>query len=472
MDINADWLDDKIVSSQHPHNAQLQNGLRVVVLHQPERVQSVLRFFVACGSRFETPHNAGISHLLEHMLFQGNRQHASSALLEEGFERAGVFAPEAMTGVEESEYRLSCHAQALPQAIEKLAALLREPLLLPQQVMREQAIVLEELLDAYNAKGYVIDADQLLLRFIWQEHPLGYPVGGSPQTVQKLNADMLRQWHAHHYQPWRCVVGVAGPTTPKGVLTQIEAHFGDWQNHPSTLAPSPPGASPISPMVSSPKALASRQFGPCLCWQKDTNSQLSLLLRFLGPGYCHASLKPIEMLLDILDGGIGSRLQRILREEKTHLYYVSADYISHWDVGYLDIQLSFHPKHLKTTVNQVLDILEDLRNNLPSKDECDIARRRCIMQLWHGMDSAFAQLERYAWPLLYSKVHSENEESEQFRRVTPMNVRSAAQSLLYGRNAYVALTGPVTVPALKWLSQTLSTWASLPCKVAQGEKVL
>ena len=502
---HASWLDGSIASPRAPHYTQFANGMRVVVLQQPQRIQSMLRFFVACGSRFEPANQAGISHLLEHMLFQGNSQYATSTLLEEGFEQAGVFTPEAMTGIEESEYRLSCHAKALPHAIQNLAVLLRKPLFLPQQVCRERAIVIEELLDAYNTKGYVIDAEQLLMRCIWQGHPLGQPVGGYPGIVQNITPSQLQQWHTHYYQPQRCVVGVAGPHPPEEVVTHLQAHFGNWENqsvrHPvKTTQPienwenqsvrrpvntTPPignwenqslrrpvnTTQPTLLAQSAKPAPPSVRSAPCLCWQEEPHSQLSLLLRFLGPGYSQEkALKPIEMLVDILDGGIGARLQRMLREEKHHLYYVGADYTALWDVGYLDVQLSFHPKHLTTTVEDVLGVLEDLYQRAPSKKEVETARKRCLMQLWQGVDSVFAQIERYAWPLLYGQVCSEDTESAQFREIEQAQVAGAARGLLHGKNVYAALTGPVVPSALEWLGGRLTTWAEHPCVVMQGEK--
>ena len=121
----------------------LQNGIRVMTEHMPSVRSVAIGVWVNAGSVFESEANAGISHLIEHMLFKGTETRSASDIAAEA-DAIGANL-NAFTAKE-----CTCfHIKALDEDIEKAVGLLSDIVLRstldPEQMDRERGVVLEEI---------------------------------------------------------------------------------------------------------------------------------------------------------------------------------------------------------------------------------------------------------------------------------------------------------------------------------------
>jgi len=409
---------------------RLSNGLTAVVVDRPASHQVLVSLMVRAGSRYESEAESGISHFLEHVLFRGDTAAPDSHALTLAFEQVGGM-PNAITGVEATEFYLIAHPERLDQALEQLARFIREPVF--ADVEKERQIILDEILYDYNDRGELIDLATLSAQLLWPGHPLSHAVPGTPESVSRLAEADLRAHHRRCYLPGNCILALVGNVRAEQGLAHVQRHFGDWATGPATLlrrAPALDEAPRSSP-------------GPALKTVADADNQFHVQLSFPGPGYNAPEDLALGLLSRLLDDGPSSQLQRVVREERALVYGINGGYSAYCDAGHFDIAASVKAERLEELLDCVLGVLAGFRKNGPTAAELERARQRHRFDLEFGRDSLGAWAERYAWPLLYSTVRDERTELEALERITAGELRALANRLFAPERLHLALVGPL-----------------------------
>jgi predicted Zn-dependent peptidase len=173
-----------------------------------ERVPSVrsvaLGIWIGTGSALERDSEAGISHLLEHMLFRGSDRYASEEI-DQIFDAMGA---EINAGTDKEATSLYTRAldRHLPRAFDVMSDMVFRPRL--GELDAERQVVLEEIaMYEDDPQERVFD---LLGEAIFGSHPLGRAVIGNAEVIGAATRDRLAAFHREHYQPERIVIAAAG----------------------------------------------------------------------------------------------------------------------------------------------------------------------------------------------------------------------------------------------------------------------
>ena len=121
----------------------LKSGINVVTDAMPHLETASLGVWVASGSRDERRDEHGISHLLEHMAFKGTRRRTARQIAEE-IEAVGGDL-NAATGAESTAYYARVLKADVPLALDVLADILSEPAFDPEELLREQNVIVQEI---------------------------------------------------------------------------------------------------------------------------------------------------------------------------------------------------------------------------------------------------------------------------------------------------------------------------------------
>src|SRR5438309_1131780 len=168
-------------------------------------VRSVsLGFWIGTGSRAETESEAGLSHLLEHLLFKGSEKYGSLEI-DQIFDGMGAEL-NAGTGKETTSVYARVIDQHVPEAFDVMADMVFRPAL--NDVDSERAVILEEIaMYEDDPQEKVFD---VLGEAVFGEHALGRAIIGRAQVIADTPADEIARFHAGRYTPANIVIAAAG----------------------------------------------------------------------------------------------------------------------------------------------------------------------------------------------------------------------------------------------------------------------
>jgi len=422
----------------------LENGLRVISVPMPHHHSAEVLVYIGVGSRYETPHKAGVSHFLEHMLFKGTRDYPTGLILERAFEAIGGSA-NAATDSETTCFHSRIHPDHIDEGVALFASMLQRPLF--REMEMERRVILEEAMGDLNESGRQINSDNIIANLLYPDHPLGQPTVGTRPAIARLTNKQLQKHHATYYTPPNTVLTVAGPVRHQDVVKAARRHFGLWEGSP---APAPKAWTDFSG-TDRP-----------LRWVRDAGSQISLQLAFLLPGRDSAHAVNLRVLRRLLGWGGMSRLMLRLREELGLTYAVDAALGLYADTGTLAIDLSVSPDNLVQATAAILELLAELHTQDVPAPELEHVLHCYRCDLDYSRDQVDEMALRYAWGELTGCRRTIADDLAGLDSVTAPGLRQTARALLTPLNLRGAVVGPYRSRDRKTVEALIAQWQPVP----------
>ena len=167
---------------------RLPTGLVVVTDAMPHLQTASLGVWVRCGSRDEQADEHGISHLLEHMAFKGTSRRTARQIAEE-IEAVGGDL-NAATSVETTAYYARVLRDDVPLALDVLSDILGDPTFDPQELVREQNVIIQEIGAAEDTPDDIVF--DYLQATAFPQQAVGRSILGTPATVRSFDGARLR----------------------------------------------------------------------------------------------------------------------------------------------------------------------------------------------------------------------------------------------------------------------------------------
>ena len=317
--------------SAAPHERSvLPNGLRVVSQAMPHARSVSVALFVGVGSRHEAATEAGLSHMVEHLVFKGTRGYPEPGALSEAIEACGGTV-NASTDRELTVYSARVPRSRADRAFEVVAELALRPLLRPADLVAEKPVVVDEIRAYVDSPSDHVFAlfDQLL----FGDHPLGREIAGTPQSVRRTtHADVERHWQ-RWYVPQHMVLAVAGAIDHAAVRRAARGWFDRSTPAHKPVRSDGIGAAPApGPSPAGAVQVAFRRL-----------SQGNLCLGMPGVSRTHPDRWALDLLTAVLGDGMSSRLFVELRERRSLAYDIGTFAASYADCGTVGIHAGFDP---------------------------------------------------------------------------------------------------------------------------------
>jgi predicted Zn-dependent peptidase len=374
--VDTVYLDHGLVRTTLP------NGLVVLSENLTGIRSAAVGLFVRTASAHERREQMGISHLLEHMVFKGTERRTAKELAMELEVRGGSL--DAFTGRDYTSYQAHALDADLPLAVEILTDLVRRPLLRDSDLGPERQVILEEI------NGVADTPDDLVFELhaaaLWPDHPYGFSILGTPDTLAKLSADDLRCLHATGYYRGNCVISAAGNVSHEQLLTVLERE--GWFEGSARENPRPP----VRP---TPGVRGSSG------WENRDTAQTHIVF-----GTDTFSLRdprrfPLAILTNVFGGGMSSRLFQRVREELGLAYAVFAFKHFYQSSGLLGVYVGTQT----TAANQAVEAIRAeyaglAREGLPP-DELAHGKQQLKGQIMLSLESPVARMGRLAGFTLY-----------------------------------------------------------------------
>ncbi len=377
--MRTEQLDAGVVRSVAP------NGLIVLSERLPAVRSAALGVWVRTASVHEAPTHMGASHLLEHMVFKGTERRSAQQLALALEERGGSL--DAYTSRDSTSFQAHVLDADLPLAVDVITDLVRRPLLRQADLDLERNVILEEIAGVEDSPDDLVF--ELHSAALWPDHPYGYSILGTPDTVGSLSAGDLRTLHDRAYYPGNCIIAAAGAVEHDVLLEALarEGWFEGTYREPMEKVQAPPAV----------RGLDRRHV-------RDT-SQAHLVLgtdTFPAPDQRRYAL---SLVVNHLGDGMSSRLFQKVREELGLAYAVFAYRHFYQGTGQLGV-------YVGTQAQSEGKALEAIRTELAAVSaagltdaEVTTARRQLQGQIVLSQESPVARMGRLAGHALSSEPY-------------------------------------------------------------------
>lgn len=402
----------------------LANGLRVITIPKKDDLATTFLVLVEAGSKYEAKPQSGISHFLEHMCFKGTKQRPSAMHIAAELDGLGA-EYNAFTSQEYTGYFAKVEAHKIDVALDIVSDLYLNPLFDAKEIAKEKGVVVEEL-NMYEDQPMKKINDHFM-ELLYGDQPAGWDVGGTKEVVRSLSKAGLEEYRAAHYLPQATVVVVAGAFDEVEMIAKIEAAFKDMPQ--GTKA----GKLAVTEAQDAPKAI----FIP----KKVDQTHIMVGCRaFSGLDDRRFAL---EVLSDILGGGMSSRLFQKVREELAAGYYVRASADLFTDHGFLAVNAGVDRERTKEVITAILGEMKRLVDEPVPEPELQRAKNHLVGRIILGLEASdelasfYGVQEIGGEPLL-----SPSELVSRIGEVTPEAMQAVAREIFTDDRLNLAVIGP------------------------------
>ncbi len=369
--------------------SRLPNGVRVVTESMPFVKTASLGVWIEAGSRHEGPGQEGMAHLWEHMAFKGTTSRDALAIAKE-LDILGGLA-NAFTSREATCFHIRVMDAHLPRAFAVLADIALHPLLDPDELRREQGVIVQEISMVEETPEDKVHED--FWAAAWDDPALAHAITGTPASVMAATPTALRAWRGARYRPEAMVIVAAGAVAHEELLELAQAAFGSL---PGVAGPGP--------------VRAGRYVPPRLAVRRESEQQ-HVILAYPSVGNKSPERFAHTLLATLLGGNMSSRLFQEVREKRGLAYSIYAGVSGLADAGVLEIQAAVDPERTRELIDVVRAELAAVAGGAVGREELDHTREHLKGLLYLGAESTENRMMRLARNILLFDRHIPLEET-------------------------------------------------------------
>ena len=398
---------------------RLPSGLAVVTDSMTHLQTASLGVWVGAGSRDERSDEHGISHLLEHMAFKGTKRRTARQIAEE-IEAVGGDL-NAATSHESTAFYARVLKADVPLALDVLSDILSEPAFDPEELQREQNVIVQEIGASEDAPDDLVF--DKLQETAFPDQPVGRSILGTRETVRSFDRRRLAAYLTRNYRAPDMVVAAAGAVDHKAVVAEVERRFAKFAG-PAGPAPEP-----------------ARYVGGSMIEARDLE-QVHITLAMHGVPQRDPTLFSLQVFTSVLGGGMSSRLFQEVREIRGLCYSIYSFHAPYSDTGmfglYAGTDATDVPELMRVVVGEITNAAETI-------NEAEVERAKVQMKagLLMALESSGARAEQlarqmFAWgrPIPLEEIVARVE------AVTVESARAAGRALIGRGRPTVAALGP------------------------------
>ncbi|MFQ5441832.1 MAG: M16 family metallopeptidase [Thermodesulfobacteriota bacterium] len=340
----------------------LPDGMTVLIKEVHSAPVVALQMWVKVGSADETPEKAGISHVFEHMLFKGTEKRKVGEIARVIESLGGDI--NAYTSFDNTVYHLVVPSKHFPTGLEILGDAVMHSSFDPTELKKELEVILEEI--RMNEDRPVRRLYKSIFSESYSTHPYKRPVIGSMKTVRSFTRRDILEVFKTWYIPGNMTLVIVGDVKAAEAFKEAKRLFADFKG----------GVDPHKPRPQEPAQTA----------MKAVKESMDVLETHLGLALHIPELKDrdtyaLDVLSDILAGGVSSRLYKALKIEDQIVHNVSAYGMSLKDPGLFFISAALDAKNVKKAVEEIIFQIKKLGADGPDPDEMQRAKT--------GLESSF-----------------------------------------------------------------------------------
>ena len=369
FDVKAATADNSTVITYPPSTAKkwvLPDGLTLIVKEDRSAPVASVQAWCATGSIYEDDKlGAGLSHILEHMLFKGTKTQKASEIAQKIQDVGGYI--NAYTSFDRTVFWIDVPKDGVESALNILSDAMMNSTLPPEEYNKEQEVIRREFAMGYDDPDRM--ASLLMFATAYQKHPYRLPVIGEMEIYNQLTQDQVMQYYKSRYVPNNLTFIVVGDVDAEKIHQQITDFFKAYPEKslkPVFVPEEPP------------------QLG-----RRESNIEFSTELSHLSlawhiPELTNPDVPALDLLSTILGEGRSSRLYRRVREQAGLAFGISAFSYTPGDPGLLGVDATVDPTKRADAEKLILQIVDEIKQAGITADELTKAKK---MTLGHHLDA-------------------------------------------------------------------------------------
>ena len=408
----------------------MKNGLTIIIEEDRSAPVASVQAWCGTGSIHEGRWmGAGLSHILEHMLFKGTQRRKAGDIAREIQDRGGYI--NAYTSFDRTVYWIDVPAEGVSEAIDILADAMRNSTLPEDEYGKEQEVIRREFAMGFDDPRR--QSSQLMLRTVFSESPFRDPVIGYLDVYNRLTRDDVMAYYKARYAPNNLTFVVVGDVDAGKVREQIEAAFKDEPRRP---------LEPLT-MPAEPAQVGRRDA------HEDFATELSRTsLAWRIPGLTHPDTPALDLLGGVLGSGRSSLLNEDLREKKHLVHSIDAGMFSLQTDGVFVVQAVCDPAKRPAVEAESLALLDRVKKNGVSQEDLDKARRSMLADQLSGLATMRGKASDLGsnW-LLTRNTNFSKDYLDAISRVTTGDLQRVARQYLRAETLNSTSLNPLGSPA-------------------------
>jgi len=408
----------------HLHKNKLDNGLTVLVKETPGTKVATVQIWVKAGSIYEEKHEAGITHLIEHMIFKGTPTRAPGEVA--GAIEAMGGQINAYTSYEYTVYHATLSSRNWGDAMEVLADAVLHSTFDAGELEREKKVVLEEIRMRKDRANIVLF--QELMAKAYTVHPYRLPISGTAESVTAISRDDILRYMKNHYHPDNFTVVVVGDVRVQQVVDAVNSLMGGLAKSEAR-----PPAIPREPPQK-----ATRLFS----LTEDVN-QTQLALAFPGSAFKGQDAATLDVMTSILASGETSRLYTRLRNDTGLVYRIDGSAFTPRDPGLLEFTATLDADKLAPALEETLTEIFRMKRSKVSDEELDRAKRNLESDFIFNLERAEGQARVLGSFEFLTGDPREDKYLAKVRAVSKEDIQRVAAFYLRGEHLTVGTIAPL-----------------------------
>lgn len=332
-------------------------------LHPGSRAVSI-GVWVLTGTRDEVPEIAGMSHLLEHLVFKGTKTRSTYQIAKSLEALGGEL--NAYTTREYTCYHALVLKDHWQKALDVLSDLVSNMHLVKKEFDLEKGVILQEI--AMSDESHEDIIYDILYDQAYGSHPLGRPILGTPKSIALMKQKQVMDYYHKNYTGKNILVSVAGAIDHDEFMAEVQKHLGKKKK------------SVLKNARKKPRWLRRRTV------VEKQSEQVHMLLGLPTASFRDKYRFEAVITNTLLGGGMTSKLYQSVREKKGLVYSIFSSLNTHIDSGMLNIYAGAEAKSVKKVGELITKEFQRIRKNGATKADVEMFKTQVAGGILLGSD--------------------------------------------------------------------------------------
>jgi len=353
----------------------LSSGLTILVETLPYVRSVSLGYYLRSGSAVESEEHGGASHFLEHLVFKGTAKRSTSDIAKVIDILGGDV--DAFTGKEYTSFYAHVLDEQVDTALELLTDIVTSPRFTDEDLEMERSVILEEIKMVEDTPDDLVH--EIFVTAFWPDHPLGRPILGTEETVNRLQRMQIEAHYAETFHPTNLIFCASGNVKAEQIVPFLEKTFPVDSRNPIRNEWSAP--TPNQHVIIK---------------EKRELEQVHLCLGSRGYPQQFNERYAAALFNTILGGGMSSRLFQRIREKEGLVYAVTSYHNGYLHGGYEAVYAACAPKNLRRVLNITLEEMSKFKREGATAAELKDAKLHLKGSILLSLESTVSRMSGIA----------------------------------------------------------------------------